>query len=201
MSPPLLSETIVLTVLFCFWCDISGNKILYNISLKITCDPCNVINFPWPVWYMHKSHLYPRQWDRFTKTQQPIGFQDLFEEIKQIAGKWETFCNKRMNRGICDDRFSRNKLDFAENVRNGGNNSVEITRLARAETPHDFLVHWDLLRASFYGRQGWDSVLVPQQTLFEEHSNINHATVKAKLIVAKAVQGTCLKTNWCEVLL
>ena len=79
--------------------------------------------------------------------------------------------------------------------------SVEITRLARAETPHDFLVHWDLLRASLYGRQGWDSVLVPQQTLFEEHSNINHATVKAKLIVVKAVQGTCLKTNWCEVLL
>ena len=104
-----------------------------------------------------------------------------------------------MNRGICDDRFSRNKLDFAENVQNGGNNSVEITRLARAETPHDFLVHWDLLRASLYGRQGWDSVLVPQQTLFEEHSNINHATVKAKLIVVKAVQGTCLKTNWREV--
>ena len=117
----------------------------------------------------------------------------MFEEIKQIAGKWETFCNKRMNRGICDDRFSRNKLDFAENVQNGGNNSVEITRLARAETPHDFLVHWDLLRASFYGRPGWDSVLVLQQTLFEEHSNINHATVKAKLIVVKAVQGTCLK--------
>ena len=113
----------------------------------------------------------------------------------------ETFCNERMNREICDDRFSRTKLDFAENVQNGGNNSVEITRLARAETPHNFLVHWDLLRASLYGRQGWDSVLVPQQTLFEEHSNINHATVKAKLIVVKAVQGTCLKTNWCEVLL
>ena len=160
-----------------------------------------MINFPWPVWYIHKSHLYPRQWDHFTKTQQPIRFQDLFEEIKQIAGKWETFCNERMNREICDDRFSRTKLDFAENVQNGGNNSVEITRLARAETPHDFLVHWDLLRASLYGRQGWDSVLVPQQTLFEEHSNINHATVKAKLIVVKAVQGTCLKTNWCEVLL
>ena len=46
-----------------------------------------------------------------------------------------------MNREICDGRFSRTKLDFAENVQNGGNNSVEITRLARAETPHDFLVH------------------------------------------------------------
>ena len=57
MSPPLLSETIVLTVLLCFRCDISGNKILYNISLKITCDPCNVINFPWPVWYIDRIFI------------------------------------------------------------------------------------------------------------------------------------------------
>ena len=30
------------------------------------------------------------------------------------------------------------------------------------ETRHDFLVHGDLLPASFYGRQEYDSVLVPQ---------------------------------------
>ena len=30
---------------------------------------------------------------------------------------------------------------------------------------------------------------------------IHHARVKAKLVIVKAVQGTCLRTNWCEVLL
>ena len=37
--------------------------------------------------------------------------------------------------------------------------------------------------------------------LFVEHSNIHHATVKAKVVTVKAVRGTCLRTNWCEVLL
>ena len=163
MSPPLLSETIVLTVLLCFRCDISGNKILYNISLKITCDPCNVINFPWPVWYIHKSHLYPRQWDRFTKTQQPIGFQDLFEEIKQIAGKWETFCNERMNRGICDDRFSRNKLDFAENVLGRDHSACESGNSSRfpstlrstsSELIRTSRIRQSLVPQYFYSRSG-----------------------------------------------
>ena len=43
--------------------------------------------------------------------------------------------------------------------------------------------------------------MVPQQTLFEAHSNIHHAKVKTKTVIVKAVQGTCLRTNWCEVLL
>ena len=42
------------------------------------------------------------------------------------------------------------------------NNSVEITRLARKETRHDFLAHGGPLLVSLYGRQGGDSVLVPQ---------------------------------------
>ena len=101
-------------------------------------------------------------------------------------------------------RFSRTKQDFAGNVQNtgeGGGNSEETTRLARTGTRHDFLIHGDLLRASLYGRQEWDSVLDPQQILFVEHSNIHHARVKAKLVTVKAAQGTCLWTKWCEVLL
>ena len=43
--------------------------------------------------------------------------------------------------------------------------------------------------------------MVPQQTLFVEHSNIPHVIVKARLLIVKAVQDTCLRTNWCEVLL
>ena len=37
--------------------------------------------------------------------------------------------------------------------------------------------------------------------LFAERSNTQHATVKAKTVIIKAEQGTCLRTNWCEVLL
>ena len=101
---------------------------------------------------------------------------------------------------LCDDRFFELWLR-EKHTKRGKINLVETTRLARTETRHDFLAYGDLLRASLYGRQGWDSVLVPQQTLFEEDSNIHHAGVKAKLVIVKAVQGTCLRTNWCEVLL
>ena len=79
----------------------------------------------------------------------------------------------------CDDRFSRTKLDFAgKRTKRGKINSVETTRLARTETRLDFLVHGDPLRVSLYERQGRDSVLVPQQTLFVEHSYIHHAIIK-----------------------
>ena len=59
-------------------------------------------------------------------------------------------------------KFSCAKLDFRGNVQTGENNSVEITRLARKETRHDFLAHGGPLLVSLYGRQGGDSVLVPQ---------------------------------------
>ena len=59
-------------------------------------------------------------------------------------------------------KFSCAKLDFRGNVQTGENNSVEITRLARKETRHDFLAHGGPLLVSSYGRQGGDSVLVPQ---------------------------------------
>ena len=64
----------------------------------------------------------------------------------------------------CDDRFSRTKFDFAGTYKmgGGGDYSAETTRLARTETRHDFLVHGDLPRVGLYGRQGRDSVLVPQ---------------------------------------
>ena len=45
----------------------------------------------------------------------------------------------------------------------GKNNSVETTWLAITETRHDFLVQEDLLQTSLYGRQEWDSILVPQK--------------------------------------
>ena len=72
--------------------------------------------------------------------------------------------------------------------------------VARTETRHDFLAHRDLFRASLYGRQGQDS-LGSTVLLFAERSNTQHARVKAKTVIIKAVQGTCLRTNWCEVLL
>ena len=42
--------------------------------------------------------------------------------------------------------------------------------------------------------------------LFAERSNTQHARVKTKTVIIKTViiktvQGTCLRTNWCEVLL
>ena len=37
--------------------------------------------------------------------------------------------------------------------------------------------------------------------LFAERSNTQHARVKTKTVIIKAVQDTCLRTNWCEVLL
>ena len=40
--------------------------------------------------YVLNRIFFPSQWDSFTKTQQPNKFQGLFEEINQIAGKWET---------------------------------------------------------------------------------------------------------------
>ena len=58
--------------------------------------------------------------------------------------------------------FRALNLTSRETHKTGGMNSVETTRLARMETRHDFLVHGDLLRVSLYGRQGRDSVLVPQ---------------------------------------
>ena len=57
--------------------------------------------------------------------------------------------------------FARSNWTFAGNVQTGENSSVETTRLTKTETRHDFLAHGDLLRVSLYGRQGWDSVLVP----------------------------------------
>ena len=35
--------------------------------------------------------------------------------------------------------------------------------------------------------------------LFVVHSYIHHARVKTKLVIVKAVRGTSLRTNWCEV--
>ena len=102
----------------------------------------------------------------------------------------------------CDNRFFCTLHWTSRGMyKTGEINSVEITQLVRTETRHNFLVHGDLLRASLYGRQGWDSVLVPQWILFIKHSNIHHARVKTKSVIVKAVQGTCLWTNWCEVLL
>ena len=37
--------------------------------------------------------------------------------------------------------------------------------------------------------------------LFAERSNTQHARVKTKTVIIKIVQGTCLITNWCKVLL
>ena len=87
-----------------------------------------------------------------------------------------------------------------ERTKRGEINSVETTRLTETKTCHDFLVHGDLLQVSLYGLQGRDSVWFHSRLLVER-SNIHHARVKAKLVIIKAVQGTCLRTNWCEVLL
>ena len=112
-----------------------------------------------------------------------------------MAGRWLQ---------VCDDRFSLAIPEFSENVQTGGGgrvSSVETTRLARTETRHDFLAHGDLLRVSLYGRQGRDSVWVHNRLLCAERSNTQHARVKTKTVIIKAVQGTCLRTSWCEVLL
>ena len=94
--------------------------------------------------------------------------------------------------------------NFRKTYKRGGGgrvSSVETTRLARTETRHDFLAHGDLLRVSLYGRQGRDSVWVHNRLLCAERSNTQHARVKTKTVIIKAVQDTCLRTNWCEVLL
>ena len=68
-----------------------------------------------------------------------------------------------MNLINCDDKFSRTPTGlFAGTYKRGEISSVETTRLARTETHHDFLGHGDLLLVSLYGRQGGESVLVPQ---------------------------------------
>ena len=68
-----------------------------------------------------------------------------------------------MNLINCDDKFSRTPTGlFAGTYKRGEISSVETTRLARTETHHDFLAHGDLLLVSLYGRQGGESVLVPQ---------------------------------------
>ena len=58
--------------------------------------------------------------------------------------------------------FPRYTGVFGKRTNGGKNSSVETTRLARTETRNDFLAHGDLLRASLYGCQGRESVLVPQ---------------------------------------
>ena len=55
----------------------------------------------------------------------------------------------------CNNRFFSLKLDFAGNTITAENSSVDTNNsAARTETRHGFLVYGDLLRASFYGRQG-----------------------------------------------
>ena len=39
-------------------------------------------------YFFSKSHLFPSQWERNTKTKQPIRFQGLFTVTNQIAGKF-----------------------------------------------------------------------------------------------------------------
>ena len=63
-------------------------------------------------------------------------------------------------------------------------------------TRRDFLAHSDLLRVNLYGRQERDSVWFHSILLFVGRSNIHHARVEAKVVIIKAVQGTCLRTNW-----
>ena len=51
---------------------------LVNYShLKISGDPCSLIG-------SHRCDLFPSQLSGFTKTQQPIRFQDLLEETNQL---------------------------------------------------------------------------------------------------------------------
>ena len=69
---------------------------LYYILFEITYDPCNLIESRRCDSYTNrtilssKSHIFPSQWDIFTKTQQPIKFQGLFKEINEIKRKWGT---------------------------------------------------------------------------------------------------------------
>ena len=69
---------------------------LYCILFEITNDPCNLIESRRCDSYTNrtilssKSHIFPSQWDIFTKTQQPIKFQGLFKEINEIKRKWGT---------------------------------------------------------------------------------------------------------------
>lgn len=69
---------------------------IYYIHFEITCDPCILIGsrrcdlFTNHTILCSKSHLFPSQWDSFTKTQLPIKSQGLFKEINHIVGKWET---------------------------------------------------------------------------------------------------------------
>lgn len=69
---------------------------LYCILFEITYDPCNLIESRRCDSYTNrtilssKSHIFPSQWDIFTKTQQPIKFQGLFKEINEIKRKWGT---------------------------------------------------------------------------------------------------------------
>ena len=58
--------------------------------------------------------------------------------------------------------FSARYTGTFEKRTTGENSSVETTRPTRTEIRHDFLASGDLLRVSLYGRQGRDSVLVPQ---------------------------------------
>ena len=44
------------------------------------------------------------------------------------------------------------------------------------------------------------AICVHSRLLFVERAN-THARVKTKIVIIKAVQGTCIRTNWCEVLL
>ena len=68
----------------------------HHIHFETTCDPCKLTGFHRcdlitnHTILCSQSHLFPSQWDSFTKTQHPNKFQGLFEEINQIAGKWET---------------------------------------------------------------------------------------------------------------
>ena len=69
---------------------------LYCILFEITYDPWNLIESRRCDSYTNrtilssKSHIFPSQWDIFTKTQQPIKFQGLFKEINEIKRKWGT---------------------------------------------------------------------------------------------------------------
>ena len=66
---------------------------IYYIHFEITGDPCNLIGsqqcdlFTNRTIFYSKSHLFPSQSERNTKTKQPIRFKGLFKVTNQIAGK------------------------------------------------------------------------------------------------------------------
>ena len=159
-------------------------NVFYYIHFEITGDPCNLIGselcdlFPNRTTFGSKSHLFPSQWKRHTKTAQPKRFQISFKVTNQIAGKmyviiksgnltscrailiWNHTCDFETNSRCALVQFWNHAYDFRPNC-----TPLSWITVINEYASHNFL-GWVVLRNFFYLSDRWKvaSIAISQRS-------------------------------------